>query len=309
MNIRSETVYHTIHAQRNGSAHSSRNHTTPSFLQNSRESSPSNLFCNPSALEDDMLGDNLQINSWRPSTFISNDVRENLFKARKAKAAFMADAFTWYNLTDWHTVTELAAILPCSTTLIRQGLSHQSVFSSRPRATGKRGRPHIEYQLNDFASLQYHYGGHWHAANGTKYPPRIDHLPEWAFSSLRSYRLALHREFLMRNSAHGAEWFSASQSFMADRLGISPRTIRRYHQEIKPEVQEQLEITRLPRAEIAPDHSPGHTWIEVGSYTQIATRDPLKRMPFCRDAAQYALNRGWPLWTVRRRANKYRLGA
>lgn len=259
----------------------------------------------PSPVEVKMPGVNLQNKS-----FLPNDIRENLIQAGLIKAAFILDALYWHGIQDnWITVADLCGIMPdTSETLIRQALNESTVMLCRPIKNGKRGRPTLQYQAKPIDQLTIWWAG---ARRKIGAPvPRIDDLPEAAFGSIRSYRLHLHAEYLQRNSQHGTVWHQASQVFMASRLGISPRTLRRYHEEIKPEVKETYEVSRIKPAQLpeaATDHRP--MWLEIGSLSQIVNRQPTRRIPATRPAAEWALANGHQIHLVRRRSNRYRLGA
>lgn len=270
-------------------------------------SGPTDLFgsLSPSQVGVKVPGDIPQNNS-----FLPNDIRENLIAGGIIKGAFMLDAMYFHGVEDrWLTVADLCGILQeTSETLIRQALNETAVFMSRPIKTGKRGRPTLEYRAKPIDQLTVWWAG---APRKIGAPlPRIDALPETAFTSIKSYRLELHAEFLRRNSLQGSVWYQASQAFMAQRIGVSPRTLRRYHEIIQPEIKETYEVSRIKAdqlPEAATDHRP--MWLEIGSLSQIVNRQPTRRIPATRPAALWALANGYQIHLVRRKANRYKLGA
>jgi len=270
-------------------------------------SGPTDLF---GSLSPSQVGVKVPEDIPQNNSFLPNDIRENLISGGLIKGAFILDALYFHGVEDrWLTVADVCGILQeTSETLVRQALNEAAMIMSRPIKTGKRGRPTMEYKPKTIDQLTIWWAG---APRKIGAPiPRIDPLPESAFSSIKNYRLELHAEFLRRNSLEGSVWYQASQAFMASRLGISPRTLRRYHDILKPEIKETYEVSRIKPdqlPEAATDHRP--MWLEIGSLSQIVNRQPTRRIPATRPAALWALANGYQIHLVRRKANRYKLGA
>jgi len=241
----------------------------------------------------------------RPSQ-LANDMREQMLCTGHSHAALMIDLLCWYGLQDrWVTVDEIRAISLCNDTLIRKALSDHIVFLSRPVRTGARGRPKIEYIMRSVGELEFSFATRVLRGYGRAvFEPFIDALPESAFTSMASYKLELHREFLTRNSE--GEWFQCSMSFMSSRMGVTTRTLRRYHAKIDVEIQPVISYKPLPAAAISrlPDDACGGVWIEIGDIRDVSARTA-KRIPFIRSAAEkYRYD---DLWIVNQEANMYRI--
>lgn len=248
---------------------------------------------------------------------LPNDVRENLIQDGLARCALLADALLYHQVSrEWLTVKEICGLLPfTSETLIREGLGENTVFDARPRKTGKRGRPQYEYRLVGPARLAPFYATHTlHAGFGQRIIPFIDSdlIDDRAFESVKSYRLMLQREYLIRNSRKSG-WHQESQTSMAQRLGISERTLRRYHAELEPEVEAVIEIEALQDLDALPDqpYERRSQWLEVGTYGDVTARyeRATRKMPYCKDAAAWARDQGYTVWVATRRPNRYRLSA
>lgn len=237
---------------------------------------------------------------------LPNDIREQMLASGHGQGALMLDLLCFYGIqNEWVTVDQILAISLCNETLIRSALSDSIVFLSRPIKTGKRGRPKIEYIMRSLGELEFTFGTRYiRSYSGKLHDPFIDALPELAFSSMARYKLELHREFLVRNSE--GEWFQCSMSFMAARMGVSTRTLRRYHQHIDVEIKPVISYKPLPKSAISrlPDELTGGTWIEIGDIRDVAARTA-KRLPFIRKAVEKYID--YDLWIVNQEPNMYRI--
>ncbi len=88
---------------------------------------------------------------------------------------------------------------------------------SVPKPTQNRGRPPKRYQMPDLRTLCVCYGVGWSGG---------DVLPETALHSASSYRQALHSAMLRRSPG---QYY---KGWLANRLGISKRTLGRYNRNV-----------------------------------------------------------------------------
>ena len=102
---------------------------------------------------------------------------------------------------------------------------------------GRRGRPvRMMYQMPAIGELLRHFGLRWSPS---------DRLTAADVKSARSYRLALHREYLRRLSP------LTSLNELARRIGVNRRTIQRYNRELKVSVVEHVGELVLSRENLA----------------------------------------------------------
>lgn len=237
---------------------------------------------------------------------LPNDIREQMLSSGHGHGALMVDLLCFYGIQhEWVTVDQVMSVSLCNETLVRKALSDSIIFLARPVKTGKRGRPKIEYIMRSTGELEFTFGARYLRAYGGKlHDPFIDALPEVAFSSMARYKLELHREFLTRNSE--GEWFQCSMSFMASRMGVSTRTLRRYHEHIDVEIKPVINYKPLPKSAVSrlPDEAIGGTWIEIGDVRDVAARTA-KRLPFIRGALEKHVDND--LWIVNQEPNMYRV--
>ena len=100
----------------------------------------------------------------------------------------------------------------------------------------RRGRPcQIMYQTPAISGLMRQLGLSWSPS---------DKIGAADIKSAHAYRLALHREYLKRLSPE------APKSWLAQRIGVNPRTIARYNRELGVSVVEKISVCSLTRGEL-----------------------------------------------------------
>jgi len=212
----------------------------------------------------------------------------------------------WYTTKD--IITQLKYFCGMSETLVREGLNDVLVFQRRVKASegrNQRGRPPYEYRLPLLKELlaEFAYGLMWTPG---------DELVKEDLVSLRDYRMALHREMVIRNWEEKGG-FEMYRDLMADRLGVSKRTIRNYDNFMGFVWQANFVGRRitfrnwvnLPRYKHRYDENgkrlPSRHWLRI--YDPV--RGQFYHRPNVRYLAWEALEKGHDVELVHRGANTY----
>ena len=193
--------------------------------------------------------------------------------------------------------------------LIYDGLCQNLIFQRRKaevKSHQRGARPYlyrVPYPEELLAEFQIPRG----------YTPH-DQLEKDDLKSVKAYRLGLHREMFIRKSIDAPhKGFVMSRKLMADRLGVSPRTVRDYdkilgfsHQANYRE--ERITVDnwfKLPRYKDKFDADgkrlPSKMWLKA-----IKSGDEnYTLLPQVRYLAYKALQEGYQVWTVERLPNTY----
>jgi len=193
--------------------------------------------------------------------------------------------------------------------LVYKGLCNGLIFQRRKAEgiAGKRGaRPYL-YRIPHPDELIPEY------KMGRKYSPH-DQLQKEDLKSVTSYRKALHRQLFIRkwldNEAQG---FIMSRKLMAERLGVSVRTVRTYDKQLKHSNEpnyKEVPVThknwfKLPRYKHKFDDNgkrlPSKVWLKIFNPDNGEDRS----LPCVRYLAYKALNEGKQVYTVERLPNTY----
>ena len=140
-----------------------------------------------------------------------------------------------------------------------------------------------------------------------------DELDKDDLKSVKTYRLGLHRELFIRKWLDRCDGFVMSRKLMADRLGVSPRTVRTYDKILgfshEPNYKEER-ITednwfKLPRYKDKFDangkRQPSKMWLRVLDPETGQSRN----VPLVRYLAYQALQADCLVWTRERLPNTY----
>jgi transcriptional regulator with XRE-family HTH domain len=146
--------------------------------------------------------------------------------------------------------------IPISKYMLYQGLNALEALGlvhTHPYINRKRGRPATIYALLHPEDTR--------KKLGIKYDPGfLDQIPIASLNSLRNYRAAMHREFVARYPGQH------SRAFLAERLGVSPATIRNYEKGTDIEVIPQWGKRRLTYAgafKLPERNKPGQYFLEI----------------------------------------------
>jgi hypothetical protein len=188
---------------------------------------------------------------------LNNGLREAMLKGWHGKALLIVEALYLLKIApeSWLTFDEIFRLLNnncgCSYQLVYQGLQDRQVFQRQktPPRPGQRGARPYEYRLPEAAELEAEF------APGQK-PTPSDTLTLTDFRSLTTYRMALHRQLYIRKwCENGGQGFVMSRGLMAERLGVSARTVRTYDQKLNH------------------SHDPNYHWQGLPRYKRRRTKD------------------------------------
>lgn len=258
----------------------------------------------------------LHISNNQPSQYkLPNILRETMLQAKVAHSLVVLEGLYMlsFKSNQWMTFDQIYRVcrdnFGMSRQLIYKGLCNNLVFQRRKaEATArKRGaRPYL-YRIPHPDELVAEFD------TGNKYSPH-DELQKSDLKSVSTYRKALQRELYIRkwldNSAHG---FEMSRKLMAERLGVSVRTVRTYDKQLgfsnEPNYKE-VPVTRnnwfkLPRHKDKFDENgkriASKVWLKIfNPETQT-----YQNLPHVRYLAYKALNEGNYVYTVERLVNTY----
>lgn len=131
-------------------------------------------------------------------------------------------------------------------------------------------------------------------------------------ADLSRYKLALYREHLARASMrNGNQFVSFSRAHLAKRLGISPKTTRRYDKLLQTDIRSNIELISTTSAyELisVQSHFTGHQWLEAyENVLDVGRLEPVRRGPV-KPALWYQwIKKGWKVVIARQRTNWYYL--
>lgn len=247
---------------------------------------------------------------------LPNSVREFLLKTQKSTiVARLLDVFglIGWKAGEWHTRGEIVAV-GRTYGLGRRGIlaalaGELSLYRGRPIIKSRyveyvdrrglkekgRGRP-VEkmYEIPGFAELVRLLGVAWSPS---------DLLKSDDVRSAHAYRLALHREFVGRLSPE------VPQAWLARRLGVSGRSIRRFNREagVRSTVKVGVFDLRRERIKLLPKRRRGEKrWATPGYWLET---DEGRRWPAWRHVGKMLLERYGPgVKVCMRRASLVRLG-
>ncbi len=233
----------------------------------------------------------MQRSTAEPGSALPNSVRETFLQVGMGNALIIVEALYLLDFAaeTWFTFDEIHQLLQqhcgASRNLVYQGLRSGAVFQRRrATANGTRGQRPYLYRLPRRDELI------WEFAPGTEHVPS-DPLTLADLQSVATLRRALHRELYIRKWLdNDGQGFSMSRGLQADRLGVTPRSIRRYDKQLgfssRPNYK-QIEVTHancdiLPRYAQRFDETgnpaPRKQWLKVENWRSGTERSlPLVR--------------------------------
>jgi hypothetical protein len=188
---------------------------------------------------------------------LPNTLRERLLALGKGEIALLMDALLFCGLRPGRRYTrrQIEAAFQENDIRMSPGLIWRALSSlvfRRDYLIKSRGRPEILYRMPFPDELRAEYGvEQWLA---------VDELVATDFESLRSYRLALHRELIRRRPGE------YSRAMLAHRLGIGKRTTANYDKVLGVTVEQQLSEKRLwdrRFASLVAEAKRGKSWLKV----------------------------------------------
>ena len=246
---------------------------------------------------------------------LPNNLREVMLQAGFAKSLVVLEGLYMLKLKAnmWLTFDQIYRLcrdnFGSSYQLVYRGLRQSNIFQRRKaeRVRGQRGAPPYLYRIPhpDELIAEFNLGG--------KYSPH-DELRKADLKSVTAYRKALHREMFIRKWIDSkGKGFIMSRKLMAERLGVSVRTVRTYDKLLgfsnEPNYKE-VEITRnnwfkLPRYKDKFDPNgkrlPSKIWLKI--YNREEQR--YVNLPCVRFLAYKALNADQYVLAVERLPNTY----
>ena len=258
----------------------------------------------------------LTIQNEKPSPFkLPNALRETMLRQGSKKGLVVLEGLYMlcFTVDTWMTFDQIHRVcrdnFGMSYQLVYKGLRDGLIFQRR-KAEGVAGRrgsrpylyriPHPDELIAEFKLEQ-------------KYSPH-DALKKEDLKSVSAYRKALHRQLFIRkwldNQAKG---FVMSRKLMAERLGVSVRTVRTYDKQLgfsnDPNYKE-VPITKnnwfkLPRFKDKFDDRgkrlPSKVWLKTFNPNNQEHRN----LPCVRYLAYKALSEGKQVYKVERLVNTY----
>lgn len=245
---------------------------------------------------------------------LPNALRESMLQAGAGKSLVVLEGLYAcdYKPETWLTFDEIFTLCRehygASYQMVYQGLRNENIFQRHKIApiSGQRGaRPYV-YRIPHPAELMVEFGV------TQKYSPH-DKLEKADLKSVSDYRKGLHRELFKRkwleNNGNG---FVMSRKLMAERLGVSPRTVRTYDKKLnfsnEPNYKE-VPITdenwyKLPRYKDKFDENgkklPSKIWLKIMRYGESP-----QILPNVRYLAYKALKEDYYVYQVERLPNTY----
>lgn len=164
---------------------------------------------------------------------LPNIVREAFLGIDAGKTAITIDLLMTlgYKSGQWLTYQECLNVCTAHTAIhiIRDGLKHWTI-KRKALPQSKPGRPTYAYQIPSIEELK---NSLTVESSNVSDPLTLDD-----FQNQKSYRLALHRELILRgyrDNDHLPKRFS--RKFMSDRLNVSPETLRSYENELETYIE------------------------------------------------------------------------
>ena len=252
----------------------------------------------------------------QPSQYqLPNLLRETMLQADASHSLVLLEGLYMlsFKAEKWLTFDEIVRIcrdnFDMSRQLVYKGLCKESVFQRR-KAEGianKRGArpylyriPHPDELIAEFDTAR-------------KYSPH-DELQKADLKSVSTYRKALHRQMFIRKWLENqAKGFIMSRKLMAERLGVSVRTVRTYDKELGYSNEanyKEVPITeknwfKLPRFKDKFDESGKRLASKVWLKVFTPDYEEYHNLPCVRYLAYKAINEGKHVLMVERLANTY----
>ena len=258
----------------------------------------------------------LNVQNNKPSPYqLPNALREALLKQGNKHGLVVLEGLYMlcFKADKWMSFNEVYRVcwnnFEMSRQLVYKGLQDSLIFQRRKAegVAGKRGaRPYLfRIPHPDELIAEFHLG--------QKYSPH-DELQKEDLKSVSLYRKALHRQLFIRKwLANEAKGFTMSRQLMAERLGVSVRTVRTYDKQLgfsnEPNYKE-VPITeknwgRLPRFKDKFDENGkrlgSKVWLKVFNPQQEA----FQNLPCVRYLAYKAINEGKQVYMLERLINTY----
>lgn len=231
---------------------------------------------------------------------LPNCIREALLGMGAYKTAITLDLLFTLGFECGQWVTYQQVLDACreytSIHILREGLQHFSI-ARRKLPTITPGRPTFEYRLPYHDRLK--------SQLVMQYSYVTDVLALSDFRSGKTYKMALHRELIYRESnANGGNGASFSRPFLCNRLNISASTCRRYEKELGIYVEaryRERNIDSKTRLLFVPEERAHNgMWLEIG-----LRGGGLKRFPALRAIAGFYLKQGYDIYLKKQITNLY----
>ena len=246
---------------------------------------------------------------------LCNGVREAMLKRDCGKALLVVEGMYFLKLDPdaWLTFDQIYRLLHANFGMSRQvvyyGLQASDIFQRRKdtgRAHRRGPKPYL-YRVPHPIELEAMF-----APLGTSTPS--DQLKRTDLCNLKAYRMALHREMVIRNWLDaGGKGFKMYRGLMADRLHVSVRTVRTYEKDLgfsNEANYRERQITwdnwyRLPRykQQFSPEGErlPSKQWLKIVDWRT----GTVILKPHVRYLAYTAMKEGLEVYQVERLANTY----
>lgn len=250
---------------------------------------------------------------------LCNGVREALLQQGHAKGLLVLEALYALKITphsEW-TFEEIYRLcrdnFGQSRRLVYEGLRESPLIFYRYSTPAgerrhQRGRPPLLYRVPQPIELEAEF-----APNQP--PSPTDTFEPADLKSVYSYRLALYREWMIRQFLESdGKGVTTYRAFQAERLGVSPRTMRTYDKKLgfshtanyRKVMLSSTDLQSLPRYKKRFDKTTGkrlasRQWLETHDWQTGHTT----RFPFVKYLAYKALKGGQDVYRVERLANTY----
>jgi hypothetical protein len=258
----------------------------------------------------------LNVTNKKPARYrLPNALREAMLKMDSQRGLVVLEGLYMlcFKADKWLTFDEVYRVcrdnFGMSYQLVYKGLRNSLIFQRRKEQAiaGKRGpRPYL-YRIPHPDELIVEFN------MGCKYSPH-DELQKSDLKSVSAYRRGLHRQLFIRKWLENqGKGFVMSRKLMAERLGVSVRTVRTYDKQLEhsndPNYKE-IPITndnwfKLPRFKDKYDRNgkrlPSKVWLRVFKYGD----ENYQNLPCVRYLAHKALNEGKYVTMVERLVNTY----
>jgi hypothetical protein len=258
----------------------------------------------------------LNLSNNKPELYqLPNSLREAMLQADSANGLVVLEGLYMFAIkaNTWWTFDQIYRLcrdnFGMSYQLVYKGLRDESIFQRRKaevNANQRGARPYL-YRIPHPDELIAEFD------TGSKYSPH-DELQKEDLKSVSTYRRALHHQLFIRKWLENqGKGFIMSRKLMAERLGVSVRTVRTYDKELghsnDPNYKE-VPIThnnwfKLPRFKDKFDDSgkrlPSKTWLKIIKYGD----ETYQNLPCVRYLAYKALSEGKYVTVVERLANTY----
>lgn len=242
---------------------------------------------------------------------LHNSTREIMLQSpgNIPKAALLLDSLycAGFSPGDWllfHEIfSELHALFGTSRRTIFYGLKTVAFTRRRDPDQAGPGRPRYQYQVPSPLQMEMHYNPYHEHIHIEPYNIS-DSLKDTDLQNLRTYRMGLYREWIIRGHERTNHNFAVSRQLASNRLGISKRTTRSYDAQMKTIISPQFEQSVIDRSnwrtlplECGPNR-PEWLIIKRANGQTVA-------MPALRFLAYEQLKQGNEIMKIRRSVNIY----